>query len=422
MKKFLTIFALFATFTITSAQENTQFFGYIQPLYFHYQSDQDYWSKVKFNSGGVSQANFFLTSEFKNDLSAFVNFELINNYSSDKKWGAFNLQEAYLKWAPNTNFNLKFGQIIPQFNSFFEIYNRTPIIPYLIRPKVYEATSGNLVDIFDILPQKALLHINGTQPFDDIKLDYAAYINHAVNKFHSNPNNDLLPYYAAYGQSATERVGYGGRLGMRYKDNLKLGVSGTIDYENRHKFKWNENGDIADLGEFRRTRIGADLEIKFAGFTLSGEYMQVRSNLDNKYMMDPLQGDSVNILVKDFLKKAYDNDAVFIGNSLDKDWMYLTLQYNPTPETFVYAMYDKLNDKTDPYYFGKEGFYGITLGGGYNVNDNVVLKAQVIKNFCKFDNPPLIDGEPSSYPYPNKNYVVTDYTEMYFVLGASISF
>ena len=442
MKKFILLFAAFVFAQGAKAMDNVQFFGFIQPIFWHFQSDQDYWSKVKYNTGGVSQGNFFITADFDDNLSTFINFELINNFSTDKEWGAFNLQEAYLKWEPNNYVNLKFGQVIPQFNSMFEIYNRTPLLPYLLRPQIYEATIGNLVDIFDILPQKALVHLSGYMPVSDgVKLDYATYINHTVNAFHSSPSNDLKPYYVAYGQGASPYLGYGGRVGLRVGD-LKVGISASTDKGNQSKFKWTEgsypdnprdpkdpmdtDGDknpfeqqTADLGEITRIRIGADFSMKFAGFTLSGEYMMNKSNIDdhNVTFDDVYDLDVANkpitktMSVKDFLKYANSKNKMFIGSGLDKMSYFATLQYNFTDNIYGYVMYDYLEDEINPYYFGTEGYKGFSFGAGWQVNDNVVLKAQLVQHNVKYDN---------TMDYTN--YTQTDYSEMFMVIGTSIAF
>lgn len=414
MKRFILITLLLFPVALL-AQDNVRFFGYVQPILQTFQSDQDFWDEVKYNTAGVSQANFFVSADFANNLSAFVNFELINNFSTDKKWGALNLQEAYLKWYHSNYLTVKFGQVIPQFNALFEIYNRTPLLPYLVRPKLYEATSGNLVDIFDILPQKAIAQVTGYLPLTDaFKLDYAAYLNHSVNKFHSNPNNDLKPYYVAYGQSASPYLGYGGRIGIRHS-NFSIGGSATHDMSNQRRFRWTESGDEANLGDIPRMRLGADFSFNYGPVTLTGEVMVNQSKYEDDRTVtftDVYDNDLEKTMTLDeFFKYAHGQNKMFIGEGLDKLFYYVTLQYNLTDEIYGFVMYDYLKDEIDPYFFGIEGYKGIALGAGWNVNDNVVLKAQYQFNQALYEN---------TLDYVN--YEETEYREHFITLGTSISF
>jgi hypothetical protein len=415
MKKYLLLIIIIATTLSMTAQENTKFYGYIQPLIWHFESNQDFGKNVTYNTAGIAQSNFFLTSDFKNDLSVLINFELINNFSSEKEWGALNLQEAYLKWSPSENLNLKFGQVIPAFNNLFEKYNNTPELPYLLSPKLYEVTLGNLVDIFDNLPQKAIIQASGELPLNNyLILDYAASLNHSINKFHSSPQNDLRPYYVSYGQSAESYIGYGGRIGLRSAD-VKLGVSVYSDVSNQRKFKWTENGDMVDLGDMGRIKFGFDFSVRKNNFTLSGEFLLNKTSISDRRVdvknVYENNRDTSFTTVDNFLNYAHSKNRMFIGNGFDRTFYYISLMYNFTQDVFVYAMYDYMQDLVDPYYFGTDGYKGVSLGGGWKVNPNVVLKSQGVYNFIKYEN---------TKDYIN--YVITDYTEFYLVVGASISF
>lgn len=399
MFKKLFLFMLLPLLGTLYAQSNIDVYGYVQTSYLFFnnnydpnppEGERDY----KFHNMGVGQLNLFFTRDFGDNFSAFVNFEFINNYSSDKKFGSFNLQEAYLKWDYRDFLKVKFGMIIPQFNNLFEIYNRTPLLPYLIRPKLYDATSGNLVDIFDILPQKALLQFNGSIPVESVNFEYALFLGNPPNKYISSSDNDLLPGYVAYGQSAEKYFSYGARLGLRVGD-LRLGVSGSMDKDNRQNFAKNSNEETANLGNLTRYRIGSDLNFKFGKFELSAEYLLVKT--------------SVPANLQDSLNAWSQLDPYAIGNSFDKTFYYATLQYNISDKLFSYFMYDYLNDKVDPYYFGLDGYYGFHIGGGYYLNDSVILKLQYNRNFGRYDTGEEVD--------PIRNY-----SENNFAAGVSITF
>ncbi|HEX3074492.1 MAG TPA: hypothetical protein VHP30_12850, partial [Ignavibacteriales bacterium] len=76
---------------------------------------------------------------------------------------------------------------------------------------------------------------------------------------------------------------------------------------------------------------------------------------------------------------------------------------------FSYVMYDYLNDKADPYYFGLDGYYGVHIGGGYYANDSIILKLQYSRNFARYDTGEEIEP-------------IRKYAETNFAAGVSITF
>ncbi|HEX2981945.1 MAG TPA: hypothetical protein VHO28_00225 [Ignavibacteriales bacterium] len=381
------------------AQDAIDVYGYAQTSYIYFTNSYDPYppageADYEFHNMGVGQLNLFFAKNFGDDFSVFTNLEFINNYSSDKQFGSFNLQEAYLKWDYRDFLKIKFGMLIPQFNNLFEIYNRTPLLPYIIRPKLYDATSGNLVDIFDILPQKALVQLYGFIPASSVNFEYALFVGNPPNKFLSSPDNDLLPGYVAYGQSSKNYLSYGARLGVRTGD-FRLGVSGSMDKDNKQNFIKNSNEDVANLGDLDRYRIGADINFKYGDFELSAEYLLVKTTLPSDK--------------QDSLNAWHEADPYFIGDSFDKTFYYATLQYNISDKFFSYVMYDYLNDKADPYYFGLDGYYGVHIGGGYYANDSIILKLQYSRNFARYDTGEEIEP-------------IRKYAETNFAAGVSITF
>jgi hypothetical protein len=400
LKKFF-LFAVVAGFSIkpTIAQSPIDIYGYAQASYLFFHNTYDPYppsgeQNYKYHNMGLDQLNLFAEKDLGGNFSAFINFEFINNYSSDKGFGSFNLQEIYLKWDFHDYLKVKFGVVIPQFNAMFEIYNRTPLLPYLIRPKLYDANGGNLVDIFNILPQKALIQVYGIVPIDAVNIEYAVFAGNPPNSFISSPSNNLLPGYVAYGESAVAYASYGGRIGIK-TGGLRAGVSVSFDTDNLENFVMDENGDAATLGDLNRYRFGSDFDFKFNNFELSAEYLIVKT-------VTPAS-------VQDSLNLWSLLDPYFIGNSFDKKFYYATLLYNFSDELFGYVMYDYLNDSVDPYYFGLDGYYGYHLGGGYYLTDNVIFKVQFTRNFARFNT-----GEDV---IPIRNYSENNYT-----VGVSISF
>jgi hypothetical protein len=128
-------------------------------------------SKIRSNTGRLSKptgANLLqsaTTQSFCQKISAeldgFCQFEVLNTFSSSRQWGAFNVEEAWVKYNPNMRFNLKLGLQIPIFNNLNEIKNRTPLLPYIIRPLVYETSFGEIFPIEEFVPARAFVQAYG---------------------------------------------------------------------------------------------------------------------------------------------------------------------------------------------------------------------------------------------------------------------
>ena len=429
MKKLLSICFLFFIMLIQiplNAQDELQVFGYAQPYFNTYSSEYGEpgppqgEENFSYFTMGISQLNLFFQKGFGDDFSAFINFELVNNYSSDRGFGGFSLQEAYLKWNYSDELKVKFGMLIPAFNQLYEIYNKTPLLPYVFRPKLYETNQGNLVDVFSFLPQKALVQASGVLNAGDVKIDYAAYLNYPTNGFFSSKDNDLIPGYVAFGQSAVKYVGAGGRLGFRY-DKLNIGVSAGIDKENRRNYRQTVYqkysyylddstaavyaDDNTSLGDLNRFRLGFDLSFTIGAFTLSGEYLNVKSDVPSSS--------------QEILDQWNTEDPYFLGKGFDKSFYYGSLLYNISDKFFAYAMYDYMQDEADPFFFGEDGYGGYSFGGGYNLNDYVVFKVQYITNKAKFD-VQEIDNNGNGTVEAKED--VRDFIDHWFAVGVSISF
>jgi hypothetical protein len=247
-----------------------------------------------------------------------------------------------------------------------------------------------------MLPQKALIHINGSIPVKDIVFEYAAYAGNPPNNFIFSPTNPVIsPSYVAYGQSGVPYMSYGGRVGVSH-DIFRVGVSFSGDRENQRNFVTSSvDGTTADLGDLGRFRLGADVQVSLGKFTLSAEYMVTHTSVPKE--------------IQDSIDVWHAADPYGVGPGFQKKFYYATLQYNITEAVYVYGMYDYLNDEHNPFFFGLDGYYGYHVGAGYRVNDAVVLKIQAINNKARFD-----VGEPVD--------PLRDYDDYQLAIGASMTF
>lgn len=293
----------------------------------------------------LQQANIFASKDLGSSFSAFLNLEFVNSYSSDKGWGKFNLQEAFVKYEGSDAFNIKAGMFLPAFNNLYEVYNRMPLLPYITRPFVYETSFNTLLPPEDYLPTRALLQVYGFVPIGDTKVDYAVYF--------GNPEDSYIaPKFSGAlnvpGWSGVSLKSVGARVGVR-SGTLKVGVSTTFDSDNRR-----DTAAANNFGDVPRQRIGADLSYSIAGFTLSGELIMVNNNLTD-----------------DQKKRIAANKL--LGGDMNKVFYYVTLQYDVNDQLFVYGMYNSIED-----HFSNvvNPLTGVSGGAGYRANDNVVIKLQ----------------------------------------------
>jgi len=325
-------------------------FGYFQNSFSHqtsYQAEFD--RQTERNSFNLQQLNLFFQKDLGRNWTAFVNFEFLNNFSSSRQWGDANLEEAWVRYRANEKFNLKLGLLIPIFNNLNEIKNRTPLLPYVIRPLVYETSFSEFVAVSEYLPTRAYIQAYGFIPVKAMKLDYAVYLG-------NSPNLNNQPSRGQTGVDTTNTFLVGGRVGLRMGE-LKLGVSATR--ENVNGFPTVE----ADLGEppvffdeAPRTRFGGDLSYHIGNVSFESEFIIVR----------------------------YDDK--FPDVSIDKEFFYATLGYRITEKLLMYASYwlnqeDFTQDlRTISERFPVESGTGEikvpTIGAAYHLNDRITFKAQ----------------------------------------------
>jgi len=295
----------------------------------------------------VQQLNLMFRKEFSTNVSTFLNFEIINNFSTEKNWGEFNLEEIWLNYEYVSNHSIKGGLLIPKFNNLNEIKNRMPLLPYINRPPIYEPSFRQVLEPSNFLPERAFIQFQGKFYLNEFELNYAAYGGSSDSKYIVNNDADLIGLNS--GTDTTDFKLFGGRLGVNYND-LRLGVSTSFD-------KTNHQVDLQE--DVKRVRLGFDVGFSVYGFTLDGEYIKVT--------LDPKN------TTKD----------------LNKVFYYGTLIYDITEKIFVFGTYSYMENKeTD---FLASGLTGTYYGGGYRALDNLVLKFQYSNATINGDMPIIIN-------------------------------
>jgi len=386
-KRLIYLLATFFISTSTFAQ-SVDVFGFFQSVGTSLSINQDVFSplamgKVSINQKSTNlymqQANLFATSELGSGFSAFVNLEFTNNYSSNKFWGSFNLQEAYVKYQKNSALRLKVGLFLPKFNNLNEVYNRTPLLPYINRPLIYETSFWVVISPEDFLPQRGFFQVYGALRMGKARFDYSAFVGSSEDSFVANenpssPNNPQNSSYPISGWEYSKSKTFGGRIGLRYS-GLKLGVSATYDKDNLNKFNVSldeTNPVYASLGEVPRIRFGADLEYSLKGLFLNAEYESVNYNMK----------DGQDVLLKTLASPQIPgiSNSSSIGGGLDKEFYYVTLGYNYFDNYFVYCNYGYLADDFNNLINSDNGgLKSYMIGGGYKPMDLVTLKLQYMK-------------------------------------------
>jgi hypothetical protein len=340
---FIVLVLAVAGFGIANAQSTSDIniFGY-------FQADFQYSAPAKekvSNTFNLQQLNLFFDKNFSNNLSAFVNTEITNTFSTEHGWGNFNLEEAWLKYSPNGYFNVQAGLLVPEFNNLNEIKNKTPLLPYVFRPLVYEATISSLLDFAAYLPERAFIQVKGSAPYGDAWIDYAVHVGNSGTQYITNSTNGVyLP-----GQDTTSFKAVGGRVGVRWA-GLKAGVSYTYDRDNQTTLM---------LGNLPRTRIGADMSLAIARFTIEGEYI------------------AVNDAMKASDEATLSMIAMFnpmVRTSLKKSFYYGNVMYDVTDRLYGYAGYSYLDDKSNSIL--EKGVESLTAGAGFRASESVVVKGQ----------------------------------------------
>ncbi|MCA9741246.1 MAG: hypothetical protein H6695_02825 [Deferribacteres bacterium] len=317
-------------------------------IFGYFQNSLQQWSAFenlpKRNSFSLQQLNLFFQKDFDANWSAFVNFEFLNNFSSSRQWGSGNLEEAWLKYRLNMRFNLKLGLLLPIFNDLNEIKNRTPILPYVIRPLAYETSFSEIIPTDLLTPVRAFVQAYGFFPAKEAKLDYAIFLG-------NSPNVNSNPDYGQTGIDTTATFLVGGRFGIRLRE-FKIGISGTYDKDSIFE-------SFADVFEFPRSdfskipkkRLGGDLSFENTKFSFKSEIIKV-----------------------DMKSDLHELDA-------NLDFFYGTLGYFATERLFFYGTYWLMDQRlavaaSSGAWKENADISVSSFGFSYTLSDRITLKAQ----------------------------------------------
>lgn len=346
MKRSIIIFFFFTCYAIAQEDENPlKIFGYFQNSF----GQQTYDNRKNYNTFSLQQLNVLFQKNLLEDWTAFINFQAVNNFSVERQWGSFSIEEAWIRYSSNNHFNLKLGLQIPVFNRLNEIKNRSPLLPYVIIPLVYEDSFSEDIDIESYIPKRAFLQFYGYWPVtEDFKLDYAIYLGNSPNISRWSDNGNS-------GQDTTDTILIGGRMGIRYHE-LKAGFSYTSDQAANFAKEFSDSAYYPEIFEahkqffgklIHRSRIGLDLSVEHKDWLFESEYIDV----------------------------LYDDKSdVF---DLNKRFYYGTLGYQFTEELFSYVSYWFVKEKYFPVI--SQSFRVYTGGVAYSLSDIITLKIQLAR-------------------------------------------
>ena len=328
------------------------------------------------NSFVLQQLNLLFRRDFGRRWRTFVNLEVLNTFSTSRQTGAINLEEAWARFRLDEKLNVKVGLQIPTFNNFNEIKNRTPLLPYIIRPLVYESSFNEIIDIEDFFPNRGFVQVYGFLPATT-KLDYALYLGNTTNI--SRRGEVQTGNTGQSGIDTTNAVLVGGRVGLRLNelgrlDELKVGVSMTRDVTNEiAHYEALLPRFMADVEKIPRFRFGLDFSFHLGGFFFEGETISV----------------------------THDDGAAEVN--IDKSFYYGTLGYELTEQLKVYVSYWKVRQYFTGLTLISDGFLYVfgphdtdfppdianaevginqldiavpTAGIAYQLNDRITVKAQ----------------------------------------------
>lgn len=329
-------------------------FGYFQVSLSH---EKSLTAPGYIKSFNLQQLNLFLKKQLTPNWTVFVNFEFVNSYSSFRNWGAHNLEEAWVSYRASNQLKLKLGLLVPTFNNLNEIKSKTPLLPYIIRPLVYESSFNEIVALEEFVPARAFVQAYGFIPAGETKLEYAAFAG-------NSPNVNSDPRRGQTGVDTTRSFLLGGRFGLRTK-NLKIGVSATSDRIDFSVVAVSLKYSPAAFRKTPRIRLGGDFSLNVGKLVWESE----------------------------FIRATYDDDhPQFDWN---KDFYYGTAGCHITERCFAYGSYWVSRENFFPIQDGD--IYVATAGAVYNLNDMIFLKVQAAHANFKRSYPKLVRNTANFY-------------------------
>lgn len=351
LRSCLLVVLLLASGPVAAQSEGLQIFGYFQSIFTHQTRLKTQFDEAPTqNSFSTQQQNLFFQRDLDRQWRTFINLEFVNSFSSARQWGSASLEEVWIRYRAGRRLNVKLGQSIPVFNNLNEIKTKTPLLPYIIRPLVYEASFSEFIAVEEYLPQRAFVQAYGYLPTRRLKLDYAVYLG-------NGPNINSDSEGSQTGVDTTDSFLVGGRLGLR-TEAMKIGLSAARD----HVYGLIP-ADLTVVGlapneQITRRRLGTDFSWIWEGWSIETEGIWL----------------------------TYDDDTP--GFSKDKRFVYGTIGCLVTEQTFLFASYWLgEEDFTQP--IDGDGSTGPVrgeartivpnVGVSYQVRDNIVLKTHLAK-------------------------------------------
>jgi len=279
-------------------------------------------------------------------------------------------------------FAVEAGVIIPRFNNFNEIKNRTVLLPYIYRPLAYETYFFDMYSTGEFVPTSANLEIYGDIPVSRVYLNYTIFGGNS--EINSLATNTTPPGAAGPGQDPTSYKLIGGRIGLEYS-NLQLGVSATFDRKDFSSYK---------IGFIPRTRLGGYLNYSFDKFELEAEYIKVA------YKLTQANKDTLTSIAPTLEHLPSGPILLPAPQDFNKTFWHANLLYNIQDNFGVYAGYDYIQGKDN--IFTEGGINQYNFGGFYNATNSIILKAE--------------------YTYQTFTMVNVKGTRGDYLLGASVSF
>lgn len=335
-------------------------YGYLQASFYE-QMNED---SDDTNTFTVQQLDILLQKDLGRRWSAFVDLLLTNSYSSFRNWGTLELQQAWVRYRRGYFLNVKMGLLIPRFNALNEIKNKMPVLPYVIRPIVYETSFQEEVYLDEYVPQRAYVQAYGYIPWKDYKFDYAVYVGNSPNLYTGDAGQT--------GLDTTDTFLFGGRMGVRHTF-FDVGFSATYDEVDYLNGVYDEVTPPLDFGRVPRVRLGGDLSVEVKNASLKGEFITVR----------------------------YDEDDPVIN--VDKNFYYGTLGYRFSGAFFGYFSYWWLDQnlvlRTPPndILTSQWRIAVPNFGVSYQMTDRITFKGQAARVIQKWSEPSLQDASFNFY-------------------------
>ena len=123
----------------------------------------DFTANFESNTFALHQLDLFFRKPINEKTVFFLNLSATGSYSSALNFGNLQIPEGWVSYQITPNIIGKVGLMAPTFNNLNEIKNRLPLLPYLIRPLIYEALFYGIFSEQDYLPQSAYLQVSGTK-------------------------------------------------------------------------------------------------------------------------------------------------------------------------------------------------------------------------------------------------------------------